>query len=325
MPKISVIIPVYNAQKYLRACLDSVLNQDFDSYEVLLVDDGSTDNSAGIAKDYQTRYPDQIRLLHQENQGQGIARNAGMECAKGEFFVFVDSDDTIEPDMLSGLYREAEQRGVPLVICGWDSLAENGDVFFRETGNQPKHRKLDFRNNKEILIETPSPCNKLFHRDLFMKTRIRFPGGVWYEDFRTITKVYLAADGISEMENCFYHYYQHTGSTMRNINLRKNMEILDAMEDILSYYKSQGVYEMFRDELEFLVIYHVLIAASVRILRIDPKSALLSDIREYVEKTVPHFRNNRYLKTLDRKKKLAYQLLLKKKYYLLFLLFKIKG
>lgn len=325
MPEISVIVPVYNVKEYLNACLDSIMQQDFDSYEVILVDDGSTDSSGEMAEEYALRYPEIIRVIHQENQGQGVARNTGMEYAWGQYFVFVDSDDTIAPDMLSGLWKEAQDLNLEMVICGWDIVGENGKLLSQEMEAQEKHRRLDFHENRDILNGWPSPCNKLFHRDLFVKTGIRFPARVWYEDFRTVTKLYLAADGIGVTERCYYHYYQRPDSTMHNSNLQRNLEILDAMEDILSYYQEQGAFEHFREELEFLAIYHVLIAASVRILRIDPLSSLLSTIREYVEKTFPKYRENPYLKTLERNKKIVYRLLLRKRYRIISLLFKIKG
>ena len=113
---ISVIVPVYNVKSYLSACLDSILNQDFDSYEIVVVDDGSTDGSGELAEQYASRHTDKIRVLHQENQGLGGARNTGIKDAKGEYVAFIDSDDWIKPNMLSTLWKEIQQTGADIAV-----------------------------------------------------------------------------------------------------------------------------------------------------------------------------------------------------------------
>lgn len=145
---ISVIVPVYNVKSYLSACLDSILNQDFDSYEIVVVDDGSTDGSGELAEQYASRHTDKIRVLHQENQGLGGARNTGIKDAKGEYVAFIDSDDWIKPNMLSTLWKEIQQTGADIAVCGLLCVAETGAVVGRVDGS------------------TATTCATLFHRSI---------------------------------------------------------------------------------------------------------------------------------------------------------------
>ena len=127
MAKISVIIPVYNVKAYLEKCVESVVNQDFSDYEIILIDDGSSDGSENLCDRLGEKYPE-IKVIHQENKGQGGARNTGIENASGEYLLFVDSDDYIKEDALSFLYKTATENGSDIVSFGMDFVEEDGGI-----------------------------------------------------------------------------------------------------------------------------------------------------------------------------------------------------
>ncbi len=296
-PKISVIVPVYNVEKYLSKCLDSILAQDFDDFEIIAVDDGSTDSSGNIVDDYSTRYPERIRAIHQENAGLGGARNTGIENAKGEYIAFIDSDDTILPEFLSSLYGEIEKTGAEIAVCNLiDTYTDGRFGKVQGVNNMEINRLISARDNDNVFTVTPSACNKLFKLSLFIDNNIRFPSRVWYEDLRTTYKLFPFATGLAFTHKPLYQYYLREGSIMRNPNIERNREIIDAIEDLISFYKANDLYDMFYKELEFLATQHVFWETSVRILKITKKHKLLSELKEYTFSNFPNALNNEKFK-----------------------------
>ncbi len=164
MPRLSIIVPVYNAEPWLRRCVDSILSQTFTDLEAILVDDGSTDGSAGIIDDYTCRDP-RIVAVRQDNRGVSQARNAGLEAARGEFVGFVDSDDWIEPDMYARMV-ETMGDGCDLSVCGWFV----NDEPAKPIGVKPARDLLTREEVCSLYVSIPprilgSCCNKLFRRD----------------------------------------------------------------------------------------------------------------------------------------------------------------
>lgn len=326
MLDISVIVPVYNVNSYLSACLDSILNQDFDSYEIVIVDDGSTDGSGELAEQYASRHSDKIRVLHQENQGLGGARNTGIKDAKGEYVAFIDSDDWIKPNMLSTLWKEIQQTSADIAVCGLLCVAETGAVVGRVVEVQPQHVPLCFTEHKDILFCNPSACNKLYRKSLFIDNDIWFPSHVWYEDIRTIPKLYTVSSSIVFIDQCLYCYLQRSGSIMNNSNVGRNRELLDAFNELRSFYCDYGMWDSFQDELIYLAISHLYIAASVRIIRSGDSVShvLLREIEQYMKLNFPNFLKNPYLNRMDRNQKLVFMMLQSKCYWLIQVLFQLR-
>ena len=142
--RISVIIPIYNVERYIRECLQSVARQSFSAYEVLMVDDGSTDQSGRIAQEYADRYS-RFRLIHKENGGLSSARNAGLEQAKGMYVCFVDADDYITEDYLCRLYEKAEETNADMVIADYREVEEQGNIIVKELGQPPRQGCMNRR------------------------------------------------------------------------------------------------------------------------------------------------------------------------------------
>lgn len=321
IPIISVIIPVYNVEKYLRACLDSVMNQTFDNYEVIIVNDGSTDNSGQIAEEYKNKYSN-INLIHQENKGLGGARNTAIEVAKGEYILFVDSDDTIHLDTLKLLYDNITKTNADLVFFGFQIVAEDGTIIKTEKGFEKEIPTLE--QNPQLLMDWPIACNKLIRSELFLETNIRFPDRAWYEDLRTIPKLYLHAQTIGFIEQPLYFYLKRKGSITNAIKADRLVEIVDAVDDLLDYFKKQGAYDKYKDELEFIATYHAFYLGSVRVAQVDRKHHLLPDLKKYIEKKVPNYMQNKFLYRLGSKRLIVLKLLNKQHYWVISMLLKLK-
>ena len=169
--KVSIIMPVYNVERYLRGCLDSVTSQTLKEVEIIVVNDGSTDNSLSILQEYERKFPDQMRVFTTENRGVSHARNYGLRHASGEFVLFVDSDDFIEEDMCEKLYQKAVQDGNDIVVCGRYNVYEReaiGQVIRKPTGTHLINRNFKLAEHKyELAHISPFPWDKLFRRSLW--------------------------------------------------------------------------------------------------------------------------------------------------------------
>ena len=307
--KLSIVIPVYNTREYLPACLDSVIVPGLCDYEIVLVNDGSTDDSGVIAAAYAARCPQLIRLITTENGGLGAARNVGIENARGEFLFFLDSDDRLVPGALPEMMAELKSDR-DMILFDFLSVRPDGTVIERLKGSKKKG-PLSLASCPELLMEYPSACNKLCRRELFTKSAVRFPGRVWYEDLRTMPKLYLWTEKIFAVDRAWYQYVTRPGSITNSANLERNLEIIDAADDLAGYYKAMGMYEKYRDQLAYVTFYNVFLAASMRVCTTDPKSPVLPALREALSARFPDFAENPYVRSMPAKHKLLSALLLR--------------
>ena len=321
--KFSIVIPVYNVKEYLEKCVESVLAQQCEDYEMILVDDGSTDGSGALCDTLAQRKPDHIRVIHKPNGGLGDARNVGLEQAKGDYLVFIDSDDYIAPTMLQELSEKIEETHADIITFGF-RVDNNGDTSAVYIDPLPEDHVFTLASLPELLLALPNAWTRIYKRTLFMETGIRYPGRVWYEDIRTTTKLFAKAGSIAAIHQPYYYYVVRENSITRNKNVARNHEIIDAFDDLLGWYKQNGLFERYREQLCRLAIDHIFLAASVRVLMTDPKHPLLKEFNQYLYRYFPHFETNQYLADLPKSKKLAFRLLLKKRYRTLRMLFLAK-
>ena len=325
MPKASVIVPVYNVEGYLEKCVQSVLAQTEKDFELLLVDDGSTDHSGELC-DTLAQTDSRIRVIHQQNQGLGGARNTGIREAKAPWILLADSDDWIEPEILEKTLAAAGKApDIDLVMFAYRTVDEAGRELgvFRE--NMPKGQALTLDQRPDILLTAPCAWNKLYRRGFFQGTGLAYPPRVWYEDLRTSPKLMAKAGRMVFLDEVGYNYLQRQGSIMNSANLERNREILDAFDDLLPWFRKEGLFEAYRRELEYLAGFHVYLTAGVRVALADRKSPLLRELAAYVEERFPGWRQNPYLPKLGGKRRLLVSLLQKKWYWAVSLLFKLKG
>ena len=306
--KLSIIIPIYNVEAYLPGCLDSVLDPDSTDYEIIAVNDGSTDASGQIARDYAARYPKLLRLLEQPNGGLGCARNTGLKHAQGEYVLFLDSDDSLAPGALPEILQ-ALDTGCDVIFFDFTTVDEAGRVL-AETSGSGGGGVFTLADYPRQLLEPPNAWNKLWRRSLFTDSGIRFPDRMWYEDLATSPRLYLRAKSMTHVARPWIRYLQRGGSITRSKNPERNLEIIQAVDACLDDFRSQGAYTRFRPELEYMCIYHQLLTASVRVSRIDPGSPAGDMLLEDFLGKFPDFRQNPYLKTMPKKHRLLLRLIL---------------
>ena len=248
MPTISVIVPVYKVEKYIHRCVDSILSQTFQDFELILVDDGSPDNSGAICDDYAAK-DSRVRVIHKENGGLSSARNAGIDAAQGEYLFFLDSDDVIHPDCFHILAECIRTTGAQIALgefmrftgeflsserfCTWDGncICKSG----LETLNC-------FFDGRESLHSLVSACCKLWHRSLFQD--IRFPVGRLFEDEFTTYKLYYQAGRIAFAGIVLYFYFVNDGGITRNLTIQKRFDEYDAQWERMMFFREKGLDEL---------------------------------------------------------------------------------
>ena len=324
MPKATVVVPVYNVEKYLEKCVDSILAQTEPDFELLLVDDGSTDGSGRLC-DKLAEKDGRVRVIHQKNQGLGGARNTGIQQAQGDWLLLVDSDDWIEPQTLEKTMEAGLREEADLVMFAYRSVDEGGRILQTYMENAPKDRGLPLEQQPALLLTSPSACIRLYRRELLERTGILFPPRVWYEDMRTTPKLLAEARQVVYLDYVGYNYFSRTGSITKNQNAARNREIVEAFDDLLPWFQRQGLFEKYRQELCYLVVYHAYLTASVRVILADRKSPLLARLAAYLQEQFPTWQKNAYLPRLGAKRRLLVSLLGIKWYWAVALLFKLKG
>lgn len=226
---LSVIVPVYNTEKYISDCIESIINSKFEDMEIIVINDGSTDNSEIVIKEYINKYPKIIKYIKQENHGLGNVRNVGLKNAKGKYIFSVDSDDTINVQFL----KEAEKymkNDVDMVICDWLSIPENGENF--ETAAIDYIFK-DINPYKGLLYTTimPSTCNKIIKRNIFKRIKYNYAEGLKYEDLSLNPIIMIEAKSIKYINKPYYEYKIRGNSIMRTnagYNMIDVLELLDS-------------------------------------------------------------------------------------------------
>lgn len=243
MPVISVIVPVYRVEKYIRRCVDSILAQSFRDYELILVDDGSPDCSGAICDEYAARDP-RIRVIHKENGGLSSARNAGIDAASGEYLFFMDSDDVIHPDTLRILYECIDKTGAEISVGEFTRFSEEDAITFLPWDeNYTVLTNLEalnaFFDGRESLHSLVSACSKLIHRNMFGD--IRFPVGRLFEDEFTTYKLYYHAANIAFCGATLYYYFVNDDGITRNLTMNKRFDEYDAQWERIEFFRKNGL------------------------------------------------------------------------------------
>lgn len=245
MPEITVIVPVYRAEAYLRPCVDSILSQTFEDFEVFLVNDGSPDNCGSICDEYAGK-DSRIRVIHQENQGQAAARNRALSRAQGSWICFVDSDDLIHPQMLKLLYDSAVSQAAGISMCPMVESPELPKDFFA----QPDAEMEVLDMSEQVLVqlydreEYPSwvACAKLIRKEYILKHL--FCEGRVFEDNEAVCHWMYETPKLVRLKAPMYFYRTNPGSTTQRTFSQKKLDYLWALENIIRFYDSVGYAQM---------------------------------------------------------------------------------
>lgn len=327
MPKVSIIVPVYNTEKYLKKCLDSLIHQTLEDIEIIVVNDSSPDNAQDIIDEY-TKKDERVKSYIKPNGGQGDARNLGLEKATGEYIGYVDSDDFIDSNMYEDMYNKALEDRSDIVNVGYYIYSETGKVIKEEIFKR-NINPTNIKETPQVLFDNTAVTNKLFKASLLKDNNIKFRVKKWYEDFDFVVKAICYATSISIIEKPYYYYLQRSGSTMNNSNIERNLEILEAMDEILEFCKVQGIYDELKEELEFLAVQHIYLPTNVRIIRANDswrnRHEVISKINRYMNEHFENYKNNKYNRIILTKKKQNILGLIKlNAYWLVWLCFKIQ-
>ncbi|MCT8137621.1 glycosyltransferase family 2 protein [Anaerobacillus sp. CMMVII] len=247
--KVSIIVPVYNTKKYLKRCLDSLINQSLEDIEIIIVNDGSTDDSQKVINKYHKKYPTKIVPIVKENGGPGIARNYGIKKAKGDYLGFVDSDDWVDPSMFKKLYKLAT-KGHDFIICDYVKIhkGNKSHVLKGFTGSFFDHQQAVLYST-----DTAFSCNKLINKKLFDKDLLYTEG--WYEDLATIPLLLTNAKSPAYLREPLYYYKFRSGSITNSNNL-KTLGVIRSWGRLLARanprYQQEIVFAVARNISSFL-------------------------------------------------------------------------
>ncbi|WP_159020231.1 glycosyltransferase [Algibacter sp. L3A6] len=232
--KLSIIVPVYNVQDYLKKCLDSLFNQDIETneYEVITVNDGSTDNSLIILKELKDIYPS-IKIFTQKNQGLSGARNTGIEKASGDYILFVDSDDYILKNSLKLIVDIAEERNLDILEFGAEGISETDSTVYISQSSTLK-KILTGEEYLANISYMSSACNKLYNRMFLNNKNLRFMKGVYIEDIEFNTRAVYKATRIEAIDTIVAHFLQREGSITRTNNAAKTKKMIYDIHTVLS-------------------------------------------------------------------------------------------
>lgn len=263
MPKVSVIVPVYNTEKYLKRCIGSILNQTFKDTEIILVNDGSTDNSLNVLLEYEKLYLGKVKVLTGPNNGVSDARNKGLDISKGEYVLFIDSDDCIKEDMIELLYNKAIINDADIVRCANETYFENIYIGKSNVECYPIDNGtiLNPIEEKEYVFkEIPNVWNKLIRKSLF--ENIRFRENMKWEDGPVIRPITALAKKIVYLKDAKYKYMASFKNTTLSDFFNPNVKVLDVfqgMDDLEENFKKINLYDEFKDIILTDQIFSVLL------------------------------------------------------------------
>lgn len=274
MVKFSIIVPVYNTEQYLERCIESILKQTYEEYEIILVNDGSTDNSKKIIREYQKQYPEKIKVVSKKNGGLSSARNKGVSKATGDYILFVDSDDYIEKGLLKTL--NAKTKDSPDVIrfqikeiCG-DKICMYRELPFETVKGDTAFKKIAKYHYVEVA------CCYAYRTAFYKENKFSFAEGKYHEDFGLIPYIIMCASKVKSIGYVGYNYVIRDGSIMTSPNYEKTKK---KTQDFLYHYKNL-VNLLDHKDCKNVDIYKSFLANSVILKSLELKSC---DYKTYIK------------------------------------------
>lgn len=297
--RFSIIIPVYNVEKYIDKCMYTVMHQTFDDYEVIVVNDETPDNSMEIVQRYVDAYPGKIQVIHQKNTRQGGARNRGVKAARGEYILFVDSDDYVALNMLETVDLYLKENVCDILIFRHVPVSEQGVLLpFIEHNAIAPGIYFPAKDTNMVLLPT-GPVNKAFRREFYINTGFSFPEKLLYED--SVTRLlYAVAKTIVVTDNILYYYVQSENSSMRQDISEKMMDIITMTDIVIEEFKKRDLYADFQNPLECSLVFGVLCIFDLINFQ-APHHPLQIPIADYMKSRFADYHENPYFsKTLKK-------------------------
>ncbi len=278
---VSIIVPVYNTSNYLEKCINSIINQTYKNIQIIIIDDGSTDNSADIIKRY-TEVDKRVSCYYQPNMGVATARNKGIKLSKGDYILFIDSDDFVDPtivEKLAGNIREDDT----FCMCGTISVYENN--------NKENYVKKEY-------VETfrgIATYRRLINKNILLKSGIKFSNLKICEDLEFYSKLLIYNNmKYNFINECLYHYVQRKDSLIHQYNINQE-DTIKAVTNIIDYCKINNKYELYKNKLEFLFIIHIIGGYFKRKILSGITEIELKKLYSKTIKLFPYWYDNKYL------------------------------
>ncbi|PRM94464.1 hypothetical protein CJ673_06125 [Aliarcobacter cryaerophilus] len=291
---VSIIIPIYNSDKYLKRCLDSVVSQSLKEIEIICIDDCSSDKSIKIVEDF-TKSDERIKLFkNKRNRGVSFCRNYGIKIANSEYIGFVDSDDSINISMYKTMYELAKKDDSCMVICNFRVIDKFGIKEFKTfSKNQTKEFLFQKILSKELM---PHPWNKIYKKELFIKNKIKYLENRVYEDAEATHKLVYYADKIAICEDILYNYYINSNSITTSFDYKKIDDIFYVLKSTKKFLKSEKIFEIYNKEylsmIKILiknVLYHLAHQKTSMKFKLENLNYLWKNINQYEDiKFIPY-------------------------------------
>ena len=293
MVKVSIIVPIFNASKYLSRCIDSILNQTLNDIEVILINDGSTDESHKIISKYDDM---RIKYFKRRNHGISESRNFGIDKSSGEFICFLDSDDYINNTFCEEMYNRCINDNLDMCICDYYHYIENRQEI--EKIQLPSFDNTSLENNPKLLIDINlSSCNKIYRKSLFDSKKLRFPNDLKYEDISFVTRTMLSCNKIGKIDKPLYCFMVHD-----------NCQITVVDEKMFDIFKILDiVYDDFKDNIKLRKYLSYLIVSKVTTYIMWQKQQKDRSIKnkfidtgfEYMKSHIKNYRKSSYFKDIN--------------------------
>lgn len=312
MAEVSIIIPIYNAEKYLRRCLDTVVNQTFKDLQIILINDGSIDNSLNIIKEYKKNYSN-IHIINQKNQGQGEARNRGILIAEGKYITFADADDWLSENYVEVLYDSIKRDDSDISVCNMimvmsRTLKEIKSMKFPEDRLKGNEAVRDLLEDKEL---KSYPWGKLYKKSIFIEHNITFPARMFYEDLAIIFQAFYYSSKIALVNEYCYYYFQSEESSTRAPNSKPIYDRIKALEMVKNFLINNYSMDTYKDEYYHFCLFHLyIICRKINLWNLDiTYDQIVNIILNLIDKN--HIDKELLDKTLLNKKQKKELLLLK--------------
>ena len=307
MNKLSIIVPVYNDEKHIENCLNSLLNQTRE-VDIIVVDDGSTDTTTSIIKKICKEH-NNVYYYTKENNGIAGARNFGVDKVQTEYFGFLDSDDTCKNNMAEKMLNEIEKQNADICFSNFTWLYENG--------KRKESKDVFYLNKKDIFSKMYATLwNKIYRTKWFRDTKIQFPDGYRYEDASVLYRLVPYMNKVAYVDESFVDYYQRNGSITHTFNININ-DMIYVFKGIIEYYKENNLFNEYKEEIEYVTARFFLGNSYLRACRISEQQVRNETLEKgwkYLNETFPLFKENKYL-LLPGKKNSYFRSITKKKYY----------
>lgn len=294
--KVSIIIPVYNAEKYIDKCFKEILNQTYQDFEIIAINDGSTDSSSKILKKYESKYKF-ITVINQNNTGQAIARNKAIDIANGEYLTFIDIDDFIDTHFLEELTNAINTNKADMAYCD----------YYEYYG--PSKLVL-YQNNMGPILANYAPWGKIYKTDFFKKYKLRFLEGKLFEDI-PITPVLAGLGKAVYVPLPLYYYNKSNVSSIRRNTYSKKLEdIYDAIDETIYNFRKYKIFNKYKNEIEFIYLDSFLKGGVLRFADYKEGIKQIKRVREKVLEYFPNILNNPYYLNLPKNKQILYKICL---------------